>query len=409
MKPWENPLRASKYLFAKLNLLEIILLLDHLKSRSFPAFLIIFNKAIFIRLAPFIEICFNFDGGRILKQRKRSLKTGKLDIDILKGLLERHMILDPQVVIGPKIGEDAAVIDLGKGTDSYWVVTSDPITFTTEEIGYYGVVVNLNDIATRGAIPKWFLATLLFPEEGADLRFIEKVFGQIHDACHRFEISFVGGHTEITPGIGRMILSGHMIGEVKKDRLVTTSGARTGDLLLLIKGVCIEGTSIIAREREADLLTKGISSSLISKAKDFIFDPGIEVLHAARLACDSTSVHSMHDPTEGGLINGIIEMSLASEKEIEVNLEKVHIYEESRLLCQEYGLNPLGVIASGALLLTISPSDLPTIQKAFKGTPIPLQVIGQVNESPAHALVISGKGRKELKPLPRDEILKIYG
>jgi hydrogenase expression/formation protein HypE len=408
MKPWENPLRASKYLFAKLNLLEMILLLDHLKSRSFPAFLIIFNKAVLIRLAPFIEICFNFDGGRILKQRKRSLKTGKLDIDILKGLLERHMILDPQVVIGPKIGEDAAVIDLGKGTDSYWVVTSDPITFTTEEIGYYGVVVNLNDIATRGAIPKWFLATLLFPEEGADLRLIEKVFGQIHDACHRFEISFVGGHTEITPGIGRMILSGHMIGEVKKDRLVTTSGARTGDLLLLIKGVCIEGTSIIAREREADLLTKGISSSLIRKAKDFIFDPGIEVLHAARLACDSTSVHSMHDPTEGGLINGIIEMSLASEKEIEVNLEKVHIYEESRLLCREYGLNPLGVIASGALLLTISPSDLPTIQKAFKGTPIPLQVIGQVNESPAHALMISEKGRKELKPLPRDEILKIY-
>jgi hydrogenase maturation factor len=298
---------------------------------------------------------------------------------------------------------------LGKGTDSYWVVTSDPITFTTEEIGYYGVVVNLNDIATRGAIPKWFLATLLFPEEGADLRLIEKVFGQIHDACHRFEISFVGGHTEITPGIGRMILSGHMIGEVKKDRLVTTSGARTGDLLLLIKGVCIEGTSIIAREKEADLLTKGISSSLISKAKDFIFDPGIEVLHAARLACDSTSVHSMHDPTEGGLINGIIEMSLASEKEIEVNLGKVHIYEESRLLCQEYGLNPLGVIASGALLLTISPSDLPTIQKAFKETPIPLQVIGQVNESPAHALMISQKGRKELKPLPRDEILKIYG
>jgi hydrogenase expression/formation protein HypE len=408
MKPWENPLRASKYLFAKLNLLEIILLLDHLKSKSFPAFLIIFNKAVFIRLAPFIEICFNFDGGRILKQRKRSLKTGKLDIDILKGLLESHSILDPQVVIGPKIGEDAAVIDLGKGTDSYWVVTSDPITFTTEEIGYYGVVVNLNDIATRGAIPKWFLATLLFPEEGADLRLIEKIFGQIHDACHRFEISFVGGHTEITPGIGRMILSGHMIGEVKKDRLVTTSGARTGDLLLLIKGVCIEGTSIIAREREADLLTKGISSSLISKAKDFIFDPGIEVLHAARLACHSTSVHSMHDPTEGGLINGIIEMSLASEKEIEVNLEKVHIYEESRLLCREYGLNPLGVIASGALLLTISPSDLPTIQKAFKGTPIPLQVIGQVNESPAHALVISEKGRKELKPLPRDEILKIY-
>jgi len=336
------------------------------------------------------------------------MKTGKLDIDILKGLLHKYTILDPHVVIGPKIGEDAAVIDLGKGTDHYWVVTSDPITFTTEEIGYYGVVVNINDIATRGAIPKWFLATLLFPERGSDIRVIKKVFQQIHNTCRRFKISFIGGHTEITPGIERVILSGHMIGEVKKDRLVKTSGTRSGDLLLLIKGVCIEGTSIIARERENELKARCISPALIQKAKNFIFDPGIEVLQAARIACDAVSVHSMHDPTEGGLINGMIEMALASEKEIEVDLRKILIYDESRILCQEYGLNPLGVIASGALLLTISPSDLHPLQKAFEGDSIPLQVIGQVNEGPAKVLAIGEKGRKEVKPFPRDEILKIY-
>jgi hydrogenase maturation factor len=133
-----------------------------------------------------------------LKRKKRFLKPGKLDIDTLKGFLERNTILDPQVVVGPKIGEDAAVIDLRDKTDRYWVVSSDPITFTTKEIGYYGVVVNLNDIATMGAIPKWFLATLLFPE-GTDLSIIEKVFRQIRNACRRFGISFIGGHTEITP------------------------------------------------------------------------------------------------------------------------------------------------------------------------------------------------------------------
>jgi len=312
------------------------------------------------------------------------------------------------VVIGPKIGEDAAVIDLGKGTHRYWVVTSDPITFTAEEIGYYGVVVNLNDIATMGAIPKWFLATLLFPEN-SDLRFIEKVFKQIHDACHRFKISFIGGHTEITPGIKKMILSGHMIGEVRKDRLVTTSGARAGDLLLLVKGVCIEGTSIIAREKEVELLKRGISSSLIQKAKKFIFNPGIDVLRPARIACEVSSVHSMHDPTEGGLINGLIEMAWASEKEIEVDLEKVFIYKESRILCQEFRVDPLGTIASGALLLTVSPSDLSPIEKAFRKNSIPLQVIGKVKKGPGRVLRIDPKGRKELKPLPQDEILKIYG
>jgi hydrogenase maturation factor len=342
-----------------------------------------------------------------LKRETRLLKTGKLDIGILKRFLEKNRILDAQVVVGPKIGEDAAVIDLGRGTDRYWVVTSDPITFTTEEIGYYGVVVNLNDIATMGAIPKWFLATLLFPE-GSELKVIERVFRQIHDVCDQFKVCFIGGHTEITPGIKKMILSGHMIGEVKKDKLVTTSGTRSGDLLLLVRGVCIEGTSITAWEKEAELLKRGISSSLIRKAKRFIFNPGIEVLRPAQIACEVSSVHSMHDPTEGGLINGVIEMAWASEKEIEVNLEKVFIYKESHILCREFGMDPLGTIASGALLLAVSPSDLSPIQKAFRKNSIPLQVIGKVKKGPARVLRIDQKGPKELKPLPRDEILKIY-
>jgi len=161
----------------------------------------------------------------MLKRKRRFQKIGKLEIGILKKFLERNTVLDPRVVIGPEIGEDAAAIDPGRKTDRYWVVTSDPITFTTDKIGYYGVVVNLNDIATMGAIPKWFSATLLFPE-GSDLKGIERIFRQIRDACHRFKVSLVGGHTEITPGIKKMILSGHMIGEVKKDKLVTTGGAR---------------------------------------------------------------------------------------------------------------------------------------------------------------------------------------
>jgi hydrogenase expression/formation protein HypE len=342
-----------------------------------------------------------------LKRKRRLLKSGKLDIDTLDRFLNRNTIPDSRVIVGPKIGEDAAVIDLGKDSDHYWVVTSDPITFTTEEIGYYGVVVSLNDIATMGAIPKWFLATLLFPED-SELGDVEKVFKQIHDACHRFKISLIGGHTEITPGIKRMILSGHMIGEVKKDRLVTTSGARVGDLLLLVKGVCIEGTSIMAREKETELLKKGIPSSFIRKAKEFIFDPGIDILRAARIACDAVSVHSMHDPTEGGLINGMVEMALASEKEIEVDLEKVFIYKESLTLCQEFGLNPLGVIASGALLLTVSPSDFSPLEKTFRKKGIPLNVIGKVKKGPPRILERCGKRSRELKPFPRDEILKIY-
>ncbi len=359
-------------------------------------------------LTPLHGVWFRTLGGNPLKGRRRVLNTGKLDIHLLKRFLRKNVILDPRVIIGPKIGEDAAVIDLGEGTHRYGVVTSDPITFTADEIGYYGVVVNLNDIATMGAIPKWFLATLLFPEK-SDLRVIERVFRQIHDACQRFGVSFIGGHTEITPGINKVILSGHMIGEVEKNRAVTTSGARSGDLLLLVKGVCIEGTSIMAREKEAELLKRGFSSSFIRKAKRFIHHPGIDVLGPARIACGVSSVHSMHDPTEGGLINGLIEMAWASEKEIEVDLGKVFVYRESRILCQEFGVDPLGTIASGALLLAISPSDLSPIGKAFKRNSIPFQVIGKVKKGPVRVLRVDQKRRKELKPLPQDEILKIYG
>jgi len=156
-------------------------------------------------------------------------------------------------------------------------------------------------------------------------------------------------------------------------------------------------------------LKRGFSSSFIRKAKKFIYNPGIDVLRPARIACGVSSVHSMHDPTEGGLINGLIEMAWASEKEIEVDLEKVLVYRESRILCDEFGVDPLGTIASGALLVAVSPSDLSPIEKAFKRNSIPLQVIGKVKKGPPRVLRIDPKGREELKLLPQDEILKIYG
>ncbi len=340
--------------------------------------------------------------------KSRFMPSGKLSLPLLEKVLKKYSLLDPTVILGPRIGEDAAVVDPGKESKHYWVVTADPITFTTEEIGYYGVVVNLNDIATRGAIPRYFLATLFFPEKGSDEKLIRKTFQQIHHACRRFQISWIGGHTEITPGLDRIILSGHMIGRVQKERLVMTGGARAGDLLVLVKGVCIEGTSIIVREKQEELFRKGFSASFLKRAKNFIFHPGIDVLQAAQTACRFAEVHSMHDPTEGGLVNGIFEMAIASDKEFEVHLKDVFIYEESKALCAAFGMDPLRTIASGSLLLTLPPEDLPSFRKAARKASLPVSVIGRVKRGPARVLTIEGKKKEELKPVARDEILKLY-
>lgn len=172
------------------------------------------------------------------------LSVGKLKHDFLKGLLPKCDV-NSDVVVGPQIGEDAAVLDFG---DNYLVATSDPITFTTDEIGWYVVCVNSNDIAAMGATPKWLLVTLLLPEFTTTTLMVQDIMAQITDACTQFNIALCGGHTEVTPTVTQPVVIGQMMGVVSKDALVTSSGGCVNDDLILTKGVGIEATAIIARE-----------------------------------------------------------------------------------------------------------------------------------------------------------------
>ena len=198
------------------------------------------------------------------------LKPGKLPPELLQRLLTSYISPDPRVIVGPAVGEDAAIIDMG---DRYLIAKSDPITFATDAIGYYAVVVNANDIATRGGQPKWFLATLLLPEQTTSVSLVESIFAQIAQACHAFGIALVGGHTEVTYGLDRPIVAGHMLGEVDPAALITTAGARIGDVLLLTKGICLEGAAIIARERAQDLSRLGVAEAVIERAKKLSVRP----------------------------------------------------------------------------------------------------------------------------------------
>jgi hydrogenase maturation factor len=329
-----------------------------------------------------------------------------LDVHLLHKLLKQYAISDESVLLGPGVGEDAAAIDLGH---KVLIVTADPITFATDEIGYYSVMVNANDVATTGAEPRWYTVTILLPEKAASESLVDNIFQQIRGACEKFKVSIIGGHTEITHGLDRPILVGQMMGEVQKEALVTTAGAESGDVILLSKGICIEGTSLIAREKEAELSSRGIAHDLVERAQRFLFEPGIGVVEEARLACRAGGVHAMHDPTEGGLANGLHELAMAAGVAIEVEMDRILIYEESRILCEAFDLNPLGVIASGSLLITASPPDAQKILERADGDGVAMNRIGRIKgRGKPSVTMITPEGEAPLPYFDRDEVVKIF-
>ena len=334
----------------------------------------------------------------------KRLPAGKLPRSLLAVLLDRYAGPAAGVILGPRIGEDAAVIDVA---DRYLVVSTDPITFATSEIGYYAVIVNANDVVTCGARPRWFLMTVLVPEGSTDAE-VETLFQQVDRACRQFEVGLIGGHTEITPGLDRPIVIGTMIGEVAKDRLVVTSGAQVGDDLLLTKGIAVEGTAILAWEREEVLRSRGYAGTFIERAQRYLYDPGISVVREALVAVETARVSAMHDPTEGGLSGGLYELAEAAGVGLEVHQSAVAILDETATLCREFHLDPLGLIASGALLITCDPTDTDRLISAVRATGVVIHRIGRVVPQGRGVVLTGPAGERPLPAFERDEIVKIF-
>ncbi len=332
------------------------------------------------------------------------LPIGKLPAEMLLKLLDRYTRPDPRLVVGPRVGEDAAVLDMG---DRYLVAKTDPITFATDAIGWYCVNVNANDIAAMGAEPRWFLATILLPEGKATEELADRVFAQLAHACREINVTLCGGHTEITYGLDRPIVVGQMLGEVEKDQLVTSAGARPGDVLLLTKGISVEGTSIIAREKADDL--RGLyPEEWLQRCQGFLHDPGISVVRDALIAREAGSLHAMHDPTEGGLSTGLYELAQASGVGLWIDGDALPIFPETEELCRRFGLDPLGVIASGALLIAVEPDDAERVTRALAEAGIACRQIGRVVEL-HKGVQMRRAGRTEPLPrFPRDEIARLF-
>ena len=286
-----------------------------------------------------------------------SLPEGKLPVELLARLLGGF---PPEVRLGPRVGEDAAALDLPEGT---LVVATDPITLTSREVGGLSVVVNANDVAVTGARPRWFLAAVLLPP-GCTEGEVEALFAGMRETLVETGVALIGGHAEITGAVTQPVVVGQMIGLTEGGRFVVTGGLRPGDVVIQVGPAPIEGAAVLAREA-ADRL-RGLEEDLVAAAVGALRDPGISVVAPALLAT-GLGATSLHDPTEGGLAAGLHEMADASGLRIRIDADAVLWFEPGIAVCRALGADPWATLASGTLLAGFPPELADEALRALGG------------------------------------------
>lgn len=337
----------------------------------------------------------------------RPLPAGKLPNQLLDRFLKTLDCADPSVLLGPRVGEDVAAVSLS-GEDTL-VLKSDPITFATDAVGYYAMVVNANDLATCGAKPRWMLATLLFPPGTSPGR-VRQVMVELHQAASQFGVSLCGGHTEITDAVTRPVVVGQLAGTVSRSRLIDKRQMRAGDRVLITKGVAVEGTALIAREFAPRLLELGLRRKEVEQCRGFLTDPGISILREAEIAAGCKEVRALHDVTEGGVATAVRELGAAGGRRLRVYPGRIPVFGPTARICKLLDLNPLGLIGSGSLLIACGPEACGDICDALRDAGIPVAAIGEVLEEGSGVEALEREdGRPAAWPaFETDEIARLY-
>ena len=326
----------------------------------------------------------------MMTDMQRLLPPGKVPWDIVAELVAGE--LPPQVRLGPGVGEDAALVEIGGET---WAVASDPVSFTSSEAGRLAVIVNANDVAVRGARPSLFLAVALIAPGEASPELVRELLTQVRATCSEVGATLIGGHTEVTPGLPHSIVVGTMLGRVE-GRALTTAGLRQGDFVGMTRWAGLEGTHILLGELGERLreLHDGASFELPPEAREWLL-VAPDALRAA--AC--SGVTALHDVTEGGVGEAVYEMAAASGHRIEARREDIPLLPVTATICSDLGIDPLGLIGSGALLIGCDGKGREEVEATMVAAGTPFRWIGQAVDT----------GRPETVVLPRfpqDELLK---
>lgn len=327
------------------------------------------------------------------------MEIGKVPEIVLKRSVFQQMhTRREEVLVGAGIGEDCAVVQLAP--DEVFVLSTDPITGTEKDMGKLAMQITANDLASAGAEPVGVLLTVLLPPFSEEA-LIRKLSEEVDHACKELGMQVMGGHTEVTAVVNQPLLSVTGVGKVKKGALVTTGGAQVGDDVVVSKWIGIEGTSIIAKEKEEELLSR-FSRPFLQEAKDF--DKFLSVVPESKVAVLS-GVSAMHDVTEGGIYGALWELSEASHVGLEIELKAIPIRQETVEICEYFRLNPYQLIASGCMLMTAK--DGRTLVSNLKKAGIHAAVIGRCVEGKAKK-IINGEDTAYLERPKTDELYKIY-
>lgn len=335
--------------------------------------------------------------------KKRSddvLPPGKLPGDLLSRLLKTYRTAsDSSVLIDASYGFDAAAISFGGET---LLVKSDPITFTSTEAAQYLVAVNANDISCLGGIPRWMTVVALLPEGSTTAESVEQQFADIRRACDFEGISLIGGHTEITIGLDRPLLIGTLLGTVGANGLLEPGKGSVGDEIWISQSAAIEGTTILAAERE-DELREAIGDFAVGHALTLRLDPGISVSRDARALLRTGVITGLHDATEGGVATAVHEIAGASGLGAEIDEAAIPVLESTQKICDHFGIDPLGLLSSGAMIITAKPGS----EAIIRGSMVPLARIGVLTEDPDSVTIKTDNGIEDLPRFDSDEITRV--
>lgn len=331
------------------------------------------------------------------------MRTGKLPPALLARLLRDLSAADPRVRLGPRPGEDAAVVEIAGGA---LVVTTDPITFVSADAAWYAVQVNANDIAASGAEPQWFAATVLLPPTATETAVVA-LFQQLREACKAVGVSLITGHTEITAAVTQPLIVGTMLGTAPAGETIGSGGARPGDALVLAGAIGIEGAATLAREAAKSLRLAGFSAEQLAEAAGLLHDPGISVLRASRSLRRTSRPHALHDATEGGVATALREVAEASGVGVVLQFELLPLLPITRAICRALDLNPLGLISSGCLIAAVAPDEAARVLGALSAEGIAAAIAGRFTAERA-LLLASDEGTTPLPEFDRDELARFF-